>query len=154
MKAFLTLILLGCTTLYGQFRTTYNSNGDPLTDIVDESGMRQGTWLYYDHTDKLIRKEVYDQNKLKSRVHFVDQQTLETTHFQVEQLTVPAQHQTKLQKLRKEASGEILLDGESKVVTITLYHINNPKHLAECIQLAQELVTTLEEQKANAVLTF
>ncbi len=39
-----------------------NASGDPVTNIIDPDGARQGEWFYDDYTGKAFLKEVYLNN--------------------------------------------------------------------------------------------
>ena len=44
----------------------YNEFGDPITNIMDANGARQGEWYYEDFFGKPILKEIYQDHKLVS----------------------------------------------------------------------------------------
>lgn len=60
----LPLLIFFTQTSFGQFKNTYSTNGNPTTQIIDASGMKQGSWNYFDSNDQLFRTETYSDNVL------------------------------------------------------------------------------------------
>lgn len=68
-----------------QFKTEFNENGDPLSEITDDSMMKQGKWNYFDNEGNLIKIESYLNNDLlSSRLvssHQQDKEEIDITTF-------------------------------------------------------------------------
>lgn len=58
--------------------TEWYENGNKLcemyfkeTDNIEEAGIRQGTWKFWDKNGNLIRKEIYENNELKQKIELL-----------------------------------------------------------------------------------
>ena len=54
---------------FGQFKHEQNANGDPLTEIIDPNGMKQGSWNYTDSDNHNFRTENFRDNTLVSNTY-------------------------------------------------------------------------------------
>lgn len=48
-------------------KAEYNSTQDPLINIIDANGAKQGSWLYVSTTNEVVLKEEYKNNQLVLR---------------------------------------------------------------------------------------
>lgn len=58
-----------CNSSFGQFKHEQNANGDPLTEIMDPNGMKQGNWNYMDSNNRNFRTESFRDNTLVSNTY-------------------------------------------------------------------------------------
>ena len=156
MKIILLLTSLSvCLSASGQFNTAYNDNGDPITEIIDASGMRQGVWSYYNDKGQIIRREEYQDHKLLKRVHYLDDKEVETTHFIESTLSVDDQLTAKLSKLKTEMSGEVVIDSNGVILTITIYQgVNDSDQVDKGIELIRSMVASSPGDHQNSILVF
>lgn len=63
------VVLLLSLQSFGQFRHQQNANGDPLTEIIDPNGMKQGHWNYTDAQGHNFRTEKFQDNVLVSNLY-------------------------------------------------------------------------------------
>lgn len=72
---------------FAQFRNTYASNGNPTTQIVDPSGMKQGPWNYYDASDRIFRIETYTDHVLTKSSYLLNGSAVDVMGYQNLQLS-------------------------------------------------------------------
>lgn len=65
-----------------QFKNTYAANGNPTTQIVDPSGMKQGSWHYYDTSNRIYRSESYTDHVLTKSVYLASGGAVNMMGFQ------------------------------------------------------------------------
>jgi hypothetical protein len=58
-----------CNLSFGQFKHEHNANGDPLTEIMDPNGMKQGNWNFTDSQNRNFRTEHFKDNTLVSNLY-------------------------------------------------------------------------------------
>lgn len=83
MKAILfslTLFFL-TTTCFGQFKHEQNSSGDPLSEIMDPNGMKQGNWNYVDADNHAFRTESFKDNVLVSNLYKTNAKPVDVSTF-------------------------------------------------------------------------
>lgn len=67
MKIFVSFFLIFfCNVLFGQFKFLKSQTGDPITEIIDPSQMKQGEWKYFDSHGVNFRTEIFKDDKLLS----------------------------------------------------------------------------------------
>lgn len=76
----LTLFFL-TTTCFGQFKHEQNSGGDPLSEIMDPNGMKQGSWNYVDSNNSNFRTENYKDNVLVSNLYKIPAKPVDVSTF-------------------------------------------------------------------------
>ncbi|PCJ85725.1 MAG: hypothetical protein COA57_07100 [Flavobacteriales bacterium] len=148
----LVLLLIGFFPLIvsAQFRTTHNHNGDPLSEIVDESEMRQGSWNYYNSEDKLIRAETYSNNQLLSRTHFINKKEINTVGFSESQLFSQSGNSLEVELLLELSSGEVIVNNRGEILIIAFYNLKNSADREHFTTLIKKSITT----QKNAILLF
>lgn len=72
---------------FGQFKNTYASNGNPTTQIIDASGMKQGNWNYYDASDRIFRIETYTDHVLTKNSYLLNGSEINLMGYQDLQLS-------------------------------------------------------------------
>ena len=70
----LTYITVILNSAYGQsimngamLPTTFAQNGDPITNVIDANGSKQGDFMYQDAQNRIFYKEIFSENVLMSR---------------------------------------------------------------------------------------
>ena len=58
-----------CNWSFGQFKHEQNAHGDPLTEIIDPNGMKQGNWNYMDSNNRNFRTETFRDNTLVANTY-------------------------------------------------------------------------------------
>ncbi len=125
MKLF-SLLIIGILplSLFSQFNTSYNEVGDPQTEIIDDSQMLQGSWIYYNSNKEIIRKETYKDNLLIDRIHIVNGSDVNTLTYNEDSL-FPSPVSLEIKELQGKTSGEVLIDEQGKVLLIEFYEIQD-----------------------------
>lgn len=85
--AILPLLIFFIQHSFGQFKNTFAANGNPTTQIVDASGMKQGHWNYYDASDRIFRIETYTDHVLTKSSYLLDGSEISLTGYQDLQLS-------------------------------------------------------------------
>ena len=153
-KTLILAVVVFSMTANAQFHTTYNQNGDPLTEIIDESAMRQGNWSYFDHLDQLIRSEKYENHVLLERTHLVDGKKIPTEKYSETKLTANSQLQVRYNEMQKDCSGEVLVDKNGTILLVSFYRLPNPEKLNEYTHLLHELVSNNNLGTSSTILLF
>lgn len=84
---FLLLLFFFAQQSFGQFKNTFASNGNPTTQVIDASGMKQGHWNYYDTGNQVFRTEVYTDNILTKSIYFLNGSELDIMGYRDLQLS-------------------------------------------------------------------
>jgi hypothetical protein len=151
---FLLLLLVGgiCIPTLGhsQFRTIHTPNGDPVTEIIDESAMRQGTWNYYNSVTTLVRQETYENHLLLSRIHFISNQEVNTLEYAENQLFFAGQITTEVQAMLAQTSGEVVVNEQGEIVLIEFYELESTSDIKHYTSIIEKAVGT----QKGAILLF
>ena len=155
MKIFGLILLLTLLPLLGksQFKTTYANNGDPLSEIIDASSMKQGVWNYYDYNNKLIRTEEYKDHKLLSRDHFI-KKTLNTISFVEKALVVNENDLIQFKELQKRVSGEVLINEKGETIGIFFYKVIDSTNIKKYTVLIKSFLDSRPIKSNSLILTF
>ncbi|MBL4668416.1 MAG: hypothetical protein JKY30_04050 [Flavobacteriales bacterium] len=155
LKKFHVLLFLILLPFLGksQFKTTFASNGDPLSEIVDPSAMKQGVWNYYDYTNKLIRTEKYKDHVLLSRDYFI-KEIMNTSSYIEEILVVNKQNSILFKELQKEVSGEIIINQKGETVGIFFYKMINTNNIEKYTSLIKSFLDSRTIKSNSLILTF
>lgn len=100
-----------------QFKTTFNQNGDPLTEIIDADGMKQGDWLFHDIKGNLYKKETYSDHNLVHKTHIISNIEFNTLNFKEARLNIP----TESSSYFNNVSGEYIIDAEKGLENLFFY---------------------------------
>ena len=138
--------LLAFSQLSAQFRTQRSHNGDPLTEIIDPSQMRQGKWNYYDEKDRVIRNEVYLDHVLISRTLPGTKRILSAIDLEEIQAALP-------QPLAGRFHGEIHIDGRGRFGTIHFYEKPAQQDLKNLTSLKKYL-KSVAANHTNKIVVF
>lgn len=108
---------------FGQFKHVQNANGDPLTEIVDPNGMKQGNWNYTDAEGHNFRTEVYRDNVLVSNRYMLPGASVDVMSFKQRNIADFTQKVIKdlATSLTKAGNGEIIVL-EDNSVFVYFYH--------------------------------
>lgn len=110
--------LLFCSTCtFGQFKNTFAANGNPTTQIVDASGMKQGNWYYYDAGNQVFRTETYADNVLVGHVYGQTPSTADLMSCHFRQISEMSQATTDfiVNKLQPIGSGELVVGRDGAI---------------------------------------
>jgi uncharacterized protein YuzE len=136
-----------------QHKTLKSSNGDALTEIIDANSMKQGEWIYYDSNDKVIRKEVYKDNEIQSRIITINGNELNAINYHIEDgLKYFVSKNPNFNGII--FLGEVVIDENGKIVSISFYNTLDSK--MENL-LKKEIMTIIENNyygRKNLILTF
>ncbi|MDF2447787.1 MAG: hypothetical protein K0R26_291 [Bacteroidota bacterium] len=113
------LFLLISFGSFGQFKNTYAANGNPTSQIIDASGMKQGAWLYFEASDVLFRKEIYSDNVLVKNVYVFEGMERDLNGYTFQDLPTTNQKVKDfiLKNLASHGNGELIVfdDGTAHV---------------------------------------
>jgi hypothetical protein len=109
--ALLPLFLFFSQRSFAQFKNTFAPNGNPTTQIIDASGMKQGNWNYYDTGDKVFRTEMYTDNVLTGSKYFHKGTATDMIGFQYRQLSQLSSAAIDFitKKIQTVGSGELII---------------------------------------------
>jgi hypothetical protein len=100
-----------------QFKNTFAANGNPTTQIIDASGMKQGSWNYYDSHDRIFRVETYTDNVLTNNTFLLnglEVNLMGSEDIQLSELNTSAiDFVTK--RLQPIGAGEIIISSDGSV---------------------------------------
>lgn len=103
---------------FGQFKHQQNANGDPLTEIIDPNGMKQGNWNYTDSRDQNFRTENFKDNILVSNMYKLPGASVDVASFR--QSNISSFQQKAIKDLAKSlsaaGSGEIIILADNSVL--------------------------------------
>ncbi len=96
---------------FAQFKNTYASNGNPTTQIIDASGMKQGNWNYYDASDRIFRIETYTDHVLTKSSYLLNGSEINLMGYQSLQLSELSSGAIDFitKKLQAIGSGELIM---------------------------------------------
>lgn len=124
-KVLLFLAASAALNCCAQFKTTYNQNGDPLTEIIDEDGMKQGDWMFYDLKGNLYKKESYSDNNLVHKTHIINNIEVNSLNFKEEKLQIPSQNISDFNYV----SGEYIIDSKNGLESLFFYKKDLAKNI-------------------------
>lgn len=105
------------TTCFGQFKHEQNSSGDPLSEIMDPNGMKQGSWNYVDSNNSNFRTENYKDNVLVSNLYKTNTKPVDVSTFK--QKNISGFNQKEMKDLATTLSaignGEIVILADNTV---------------------------------------
>lgn len=119
MKAILLsgFLMCICSLSFGQFKHEQNANGDPLTEIIDPNGMKQGDWNYTDSHNRNFRTESFTDNVLVSNSYKAATGPLDLSSFR--QTNIGSFNQKSIKDLAASLSaignGEIVILADNTV---------------------------------------
>lgn len=138
MKLVITIVLMLITFLsQAQFKTTYEENGNPKTEVIDANSMKQGFWNYYDFKNNLVRVEEYKDNQLIKRTSIVNGTELDTKSFAVVEINNTPSSLSEIKTILQELDGEIIIDNQGAILSVYFYS------LPSSLKLDQNEVTTV-----------
>lgn len=122
------VLFLSCFTSYGQdftsaalVPTTFNEQGDPLINIVDANGARQGEWFYKDHLNQVCLKKSYvDNNVVNSFIQVGSDQSPEWVNFDA--FNTVNDHILQAPEHLKQSINNHLIDWEENQVLVYRYN--------------------------------
>ena len=88
-----------------------DQNGDPVTNVMDPDGMRQGNWFFLDTEGKDVVKKIYADNRCKGTFFKLNNEWIEAVDFSTGN------------SLRSELIGElntqnVLLENDQQILII------------------------------------
>lgn len=96
---------------FGQFKNTFASNGNPTTQIIDASGMKQGLWNYYDAGNRVFRTEIYTDHVLTKSIYLLNGSELNIMGYRNLQLSElsPKAIDFVVKQLQPVGKGELII---------------------------------------------
>ena len=124
MKAIILSVFLFfvCNLSFGQFKHEQNANGDPLTEIVDPNGMKQGNWNYMDSNNRNFRTESFRDNTLVSNLYKLPGASVDVSSFKQSNISSYSQKPIKdlAASLASIGNGEIVVLADNSI-TVHFY---------------------------------
>ncbi len=124
MKAIILSVFLCfvCNLSFGQFKHEQNANGDPLTEIIDPNGMKQGNWNYMDSSNRNFRTESFRDNSLIANTYKQAGTPIDVSAFK--QSNISSYSQKPIQDLAASlasiGNGEIIILADNSI-TVHFY---------------------------------
>jgi hypothetical protein len=113
---------------FGQFKHQQNANGDPLTEIIDPNGMKQGNWNYTDSQNQNFRTENFQDNVLVSNLYKLPGASIDVSSFN--QSNISSYSQKPIKDLAASLSfignGEIIVLADNTV--FIHFYVDKVKH--------------------------
>jgi antitoxin component YwqK of YwqJK toxin-antitoxin module len=149
-KNLLSLLLVTFAfSVFSQHKTEFNSSGDPQSEIIDSDNMKQGVWTFYNSSDKVVRKEVYSDNQLISRVSLIEGEMTSTLEYR----SIPL-YDSLIEELRAidpNCKGEFILNDSGEILEIHFYHtVLSGKALI----LQEKIKTQYHSNFTNVIVNF
>lgn len=103
---------------FGQFKHQQNANGDPLTEITDPNGMKQGHWNYTDSQNQNFRTENFQDNTLVSNFYKLPGASVDVSSFKQSNISSYPQKPIKdlAASLSSIGNGEIVVLDDNTVL--------------------------------------
>jgi hypothetical protein len=123
-----------CNFAFGQFRHEQNASGDPLTEIMDPNGMKQGNWNYMDSDNHAFRTERFKDNTLSSNVYKTLGTSVDVVAFKQAKINSYTQKEIKdlAASLAAIGNGEIIvLDNNTIFIHFYFDRIKNKAAIAK-----------------------
>jgi hypothetical protein len=151
MKTILLFVFLTIPylTFFSQHRTSYTSNGDPQSEIIDPDNMKQGTWSYYDYMGSNIRLETYKDNVLLTRESFTSISKVNTIEYR--EIPMNTVFLSEIKKIEPTCSGEFLINEDGEILTIHFYNEIEPKHQK---MIKEKILNSYQSNFTNVIITF
>lgn len=112
MRSSLTLFAVLCISLksFSQFKNTYASNGNPTSQIIDASGMKQGVWQYFDAQDHLYRTELFNENVIVKHDYIANGNSIDMLSYSIMEFSAANQNLRDfiIKKLQPYGNGELI----------------------------------------------
>jgi hypothetical protein len=120
MKYYVTLLpllIFFTQRSFGQFKNTYAPNGNPTTQIIDASGMKQGNWNYYNISDQVFRIETYTDNVLIKHTYLLKDSEIDIIDFQIVQLSQLNSEALDfiIKELQPSGNGELIVSSDGSI---------------------------------------
>ena len=151
MKSILlfTFLTIPYLNFYSQHQTTFNSNGDPLSEIIDADNMKQGTWNLYNSNGDIIRVEKYKDNQLLSRESLVSKTMLNTVKYRC--IPIKVTFHNEIKQIDSNCTGEFLINESGDIISIHFY-----AHSDENTQkvISDKILSSYETKFTNVIITF
>jgi hypothetical protein len=115
---FISTIFLFNSQLFCQFKHEQNSSGDPITEIIDFSQMKQGNWNYVDLNNSIFRVETFKDNELVSNIYKMNSsKTIDVSKYKQKNINMFTQKNMKdlMAKLNLMGNGEIIITDDNQV---------------------------------------
>ena len=115
--AILPLLIFFTQHSFGQFKNTFAPNGNPTTQIIDASGMKQGNWNYYDAADRIFRIETYTDHVLTKSTYLLNGSAINMMGYQNLQLSELSPNAIDFitKKLQPVGQGELIIFQDGSV---------------------------------------
>jgi hypothetical protein len=114
----ISVLFLFSSQLFCQFKHEQNSSGDPITEIVDFSQMKQGNWNYVDSDNHIYRIETFKDNELVSNTYKTNtNKTIDLIKYKQKNINTYTQKPIKdlMAKLNLMGNGEIIVTDDNQV---------------------------------------
>ncbi len=141
-KLLMIIVLFVFNSTLAQFKTTFDINGDPLSEIIDPLNMKQGEWNYYDINNTLFKQEVYKDNELILRKYFVQDSKINT-------LKINNEIFLNLEKKDFKIHGEVIVDDKGKILELFYYLNDNYISKKSISENKKELKRILKKNNIN-----
>lgn len=111
------MFLLLNTGSYAQFLHQQNAQGDPLTEIVDPNGMKQGSWNFVDVDGHNFRTEMYRDHVLTANLYKLPGASVDVAAYRQRKISELQQKQIRdlAATLAGIGHGEILILDDNSV---------------------------------------
>lgn len=141
-KLLIIITLFVFNSTLAQFKTTFDINGDPLSEIIDPLNMKQGEWNYYDINNTLFKQEVYKDNELILRKYFVQDSNINT-------LKINNEIFLNLENKNFKIHGEAIVDDKGKILKLFYYLNDNYISKKSIKENEKELKRILKKNNIN-----
>ena len=141
-KLLIIITLFVFNSTLAQFKTTFDINGDPLSEIIDPLNMKQGEWNYYDINNTLFKQEVYKDNELILRKYFVQDSNINT-------LKINNEIFLNLENKDFKIHGEAIVDDKGKILKLFYYLNDNYISKKSIKENEKELKRILKKNNIN-----
>ena len=141
-KLLIIIALFVFNSTLAQFKTTFDINGDPLSEIIDPLNMKQGEWNYYDINNTLFKQEVYKDNELILRKYFVQDSNINT-------LKINNEIFLNLENKNFKIHGEAIVDDKGKILKLFYYLNDNYISKKSIKENEKELKRILKKNNIN-----
>ena len=111
-----------------QHRTIEDEDGERMSERTDMEGLKQGFFNYYNYSNKIIRKDFYINNILKSRVVVLDDSEIKGKNFKLVETKLSA-----LEINNNLQHGEVYFFSNNRVKVNFYTSVNNMDELEKTI---------------------
>ena len=149
MKAIILSVFLmfACKLSFGQFKHEQNANGDPVTEIMDPNGMKQGNWNFTDYRNQNFRTESFKDNTLVSNLYKLPGTSVDVSSFKQSNISSYSHKAIKdlAASLASIGHGEILVLADNTV--LLHFYIDQVKNASEMAKADAGILKTYSLQK-------